>query len=278
MANDLIEFSKEEKQVIMQQYFPQGTTSEQMQFCIAVAKELGLNPITKEIWFIERKSKVNNQWVTKIEPMCGRDSYLKIAHRSGKFGGIETSSKIESVAKMENGQWVETKDLVATSNVFIKGIDAPFTATVNYNEYVQKKNDGNPTKFWNEKPHTMLKKVAESQALRKAFNISGIYDESEIRIENPNDMPTIERKTNSEAIDAEIEVPPITEKELKSRLSLKLRALDFSDTDMIAFVDKFKLLEDLELLQDVLVNKDMLMDFVKQFEDELEEMNNQGNE
>jgi|GEM_PF-2800917 len=36
------------------------------------------------------------------------------------------------------------------------------------------------TKFWREKPETMLKKVAESQALRKAFDISGLYSVDEV--------------------------------------------------------------------------------------------------
>jgi len=266
MAKDLITFTNEEKKVIMQQFFPQGTTNEQMQFCMNVAKELGLNPITKEIWFIERKSKVNNQWTTKIEPMVGRDSYLKIAHRSGSFNGMETTSQVESVAKLENGEWVDKKDLTATCKVYVKGMDEPFVAIVNYSEYVQKKSNGEVTKFWNEKPHTMLKKVAESQALRKAFNISGAYAEEEIRedVNRGEDIPTIERK--SEVIDAEVEVPKVTEKELKARLSIKLRELQFNDADIKRFAEMFNLSEDIELMQEMIINKELLMESVAKFE------------
>jgi len=177
----LISFSNEDMNIIKTQFFPQNATQSDIDYCMGVAKSLGLNPITKEIWFIERKAQVNGQWVSKIEPMAGRDSYIKVAHRSGDFGGIESVSELKEVPTLINGNWETKKDLIATAKVYKRGIDKPFIAEVNYNEYVQRTKDGKPTKFWNEKPHTMLKKVAESQALRKAFNITGIYDEAETR-------------------------------------------------------------------------------------------------
>ena len=97
--------------------------------------------------------------------------------------------------------WEDFKDLVATSKVFVKGIDHPFIVTVNYSEYVQKKHTGEVTKFWSDKPQTMLKKVAESQVLRKAFDITGLYDESELHIER-NKTKTILK--NKESIKPEL--------------------------------------------------------------------------
>lgn len=265
MSKELITFSDEDKKVIMNQFFPQGTSKEQMQFCINVAKELGLNPITKEIWFIKRKSKVDNQWVEIVEPMTGRDSFLKIAHRSGQFGGIETDAKVESIASLDNNEWVNKNELVATCKVFRRDIEKPFVVSVNYGEYVQRTNAGEITKFWKEKPHTMLKKVAESQALKKAFNIHGIYDEAEIRDQFDNGVDAIPRR--GEYTDAEIEnVPPVTENELKSRLALKLNKLNFNAADIKAFAAMFKLSGDLDLMQELLFNEDMFFDFVSKFE------------
>ena len=183
-TNALIEFSQDEKKVIKNQFFPQGTSDQEMIFCMNVATSLGLNPILKEIYFVERKSKVNNQWFTKIEPLVGRDAFLKIAHNSGKFGGIETSVELKPTYKLVNEEWQEAKDLVATCKVYRTDTERPFVVEVAYSEYVQRKNDGTPTKFWKEKGPTMLKKVAESQALRKAFSITGVYSEDE--------MPTID--------------------------------------------------------------------------------------
>lgn len=269
MSKDLITFSEDEKKVIMTQFFPQGTSNEQMKFCMSVAKELGLNPITKEIWFIKRKSKVNNQWVEIVEPMTGRDSFLKIAHRSGQFGGIETDAKIESVASLENGEWVNRNELVATCQVFRRDIEKPFIVSVNYNEYVQRSNAGDITKFWKEKPHTMLKKVAESQALKKAFNIHGIYDEAEIRERFDTGVDAVPRA--GDYTDVEIEdVPPITENELKSRVGLKLRAASFNNQDIKDFAVMFELNGNLELMQELIVNDEMMTEFIDKFNEKFE--------
>jgi len=180
MSKELIEFTEEQKRIIKNQFFPPSATTEEMIYCMNIAKNMGLNPISKEIFFVPRRAKINGQWVEKIEPMLGRDSYVKVAHSTGLFAGIETTSKIERVPTIENGEWVEKDDLVATCKVWRKDTDIPFIVTVRYSEYVQKTNSGVPSKFWREKPDTMLKKVAESQALRKAFSINGAYSIEEV--------------------------------------------------------------------------------------------------
>lgn len=182
MSNALakIDFSQEELAVIKKQFFPAGGTPAEQQYCFAVAKELGLNPITREVFFVPRKQKVNGQWVEKIEPMVGRDGFLSIAHRSSQLAGMETTAGIREVPRLVGGKWQFQQDLVAECTVWRKDSEKPFTVQVSYSEYVQKNNEGHPTKFWSEKPETMLKKVAESQCLRKAFNIHGVYSPEEM--------------------------------------------------------------------------------------------------
>jgi phage recombination protein Bet len=172
--------SEENKKIIMKQFFPPSTSAIEMQYCISVAKTFNLNPILKQIFFVPRKSNVNGQWVEKVEPLCGRDSFLTLAHRSKKFIGLESTSDIEETPKLDNGKWIIENDLVATATAWRKDCEKPFVVKVKYSEYVQKKKDGTPTKFWLEKPTTMLKKVAESQVLRKAFDITGLFAEEEI--------------------------------------------------------------------------------------------------
>lgn len=173
--------SDENKRIIRKQFFPPNATDSDMQYCIAVAKSFNLNPILKQIFFVERKAKINGGWHSKIEPLAGRDSFLTLAHRSGKFAGIKSDCFLKDKPVFINGEWQNKKELVAIAQVYKKGHETPFEAEVRYDEYVQRTNDGRITKFWAEKPETMLKKVAESQALRKAFDISGLYsiDENE---------------------------------------------------------------------------------------------------
>jgi len=173
--------SDENKRIIRKQFFPPNATDSDMQYCIAVAKSFNLNPILKQIFFVERKAKINGERHSKIEPLAGRDSFLTMAHRSGKFAGIKSDCFLKDKPVFINGEWQNKKELVAIAQVYKKGHETPFEAEVRYDEYVQRTNDGRITKFWAEKPETMLKKVAESQALRKAFDISGLYsiDENE---------------------------------------------------------------------------------------------------
>jgi len=179
-AKYLIDFDDEQKKIIKNQFFPPSTTAHEMQYCMTVAKSLGLNPLLSEIYFVERKANINGQWTSKIEPLAGRNAFRKIANKSGKLESIKTTTRLIDTPKLMNGKWIESQDLVAICEIKRKDCETPFLAEVEYSEYVQKKKDGTPTKFWAEKPKTMLKKVAESQCLRMAFDISGLYDESEI--------------------------------------------------------------------------------------------------
>jgi len=172
----LEEYTDEEKKIIRTQFFPPSATDKDMIYCMNVAKQLGLNPILKEIFFVERRMQVNGQWVVKIEPMLGRDSYLTIAHRSGKFDGIESWVEIKKYPKLKGTKWVEEEELVGIALVYRKDFSRPVKVEVPYSEYVQRKKNGDVTTFWANFPTTMIKKVAESQALRKAFNIRGAID------------------------------------------------------------------------------------------------------
>ena len=151
-----------------------------MIYCMKVAETFNLNPILKQIYFVERVTNINGQRISKIEPLAGRDSFLTLAHRSGKFAGIESECAIKQKAVLQDGEWMNKNELVATARVYRTDNERPFCAEVSYGEYVQRTGKGEITKFWREKPETMLKKVAESQALRKAFDISGLYSVDEV--------------------------------------------------------------------------------------------------
>lgn len=174
----------EEVELVKKQFFPPGTSDLEFKYCMSVAHNLGLNPITKEIHFVRRKVKLpNGQWVEKVEPLVGRDGYLTIAHRSGHFDGMTTTSCIKKVPRrMANGEFQYIDDLVATSTVYSKVLNHPVVVEVAFHEYVGKANDGKITKMWDEKGDTMIKKVADSQGLRKAFNINGVYAAEEIGV------------------------------------------------------------------------------------------------
>ncbi len=189
--------SQDEKKIIKAQFFPPNATDMDMIYCMKVAETFNLNPILKQIFFVERSANIDGRWITKIEPLAGRDSFLTLAHRSGKFAGIDSDCAIKQTAVLQDGEWVTKNELVATARVYRTDNDRPFCAEVEYGEYVQRTKDGSITKFWRDKPKTMLKKVAESQALRKAFDISGLYSVDEVGEDEPKKIkvaPKIETK------------------------------------------------------------------------------------
>lgn len=181
--NYAITFDNEQRSIIRSQFFPASATDSDMIYCMNVAKEMGLNPILGEIYFVERKEKTDGgQWRTKIAPMAGRAAWVKLAHSSGVFDRMESEAVLKDVPKLINGEWTTKKELVGIAKVYRTDREHPFVKEVLYSEYVQTKQDGTPTKFWAEKVVTMITKVAESQALRLAFSVSGIYDESEMEV------------------------------------------------------------------------------------------------
>lgn len=156
----------------------------------------GLNPFKREIYLIKYGS---NEPATFV---VGYESYLKRADRTGGWGGME-SGTVDGPDGRPVSAWVK---------VFRKDWAHPLIHEVYFNEYCQykdevvwengaKKKTGRkvPTKFWAEKPRTMLKKVAIAQAIRMAFpdEMGGMpYTAEEMPVEHDR-LPTAEIVTGS---------------------------------------------------------------------------------
>jgi phage recombination protein Bet len=130
-------------------------TDNEFLLLMQLAKTYQLDPFAKQIWAV----KYGNN---PAAIFCGRDGFLAIAHRSGKFDG------------MESGTRKDGDDLVGWCRVYRKDMSRPFEVEVSLSEYSTGKN------LWQTKPKTMIVKVAESHALRRAFGISGLYSPEEI--------------------------------------------------------------------------------------------------
>ena len=130
-------------------------TDNEFLLLMQLAKTYQLDPFTKQIWAI----KYGNN---PAAIFAGRDGFLAIAHRSGVFDGMKTGARKEG------------DDTIGWCEVYRKDMKYPFVAEVKLSEYSAGKN------LWQTKPETMIKKVAQAQALRQAFNISGLYSPEEI--------------------------------------------------------------------------------------------------
>ena len=163
---------------------PTLTDKEKMQF-LEIARAYNLNPFKREIYC----TKYGNTFSIIV----GYESYIKRAERSGLLNGW-------SVRTEGSGN-----DLKAIVTIHRKDFSQPFEHEVYYCEYVQKKADGTPNQFWANKPITMIKKVAISQAFRMCFSseIGGMPYTAEEIVENEAIyVEAVEVKDCTEAIKA----------------------------------------------------------------------------
>jgi phage recombination protein Bet len=170
-------------ELVKQRVCPEATDQEIFLF-LQIAKSCNLNPFLNQIYLV----KYGGQ---KATILTSYNVYLQRAERSGSYGGLETST-LGSVA---------TNDLRAVVKVFRKDWEKPLVHEVWYEEYVQKTKEGNPNRFWKEKPRTMIVKVAISQAFRLAFplDFEGMpYTQDEMPHEAEQPLKTIELATNGE--------------------------------------------------------------------------------
>jgi len=148
--------SKEQYQLV-KNTVAKGASDTEFQLLVYTANKYKLDPLTREIWCVKRNQNDPALIFTS------KDGFYKIAQRSGKFDGIDSGVTFDDKQNLVSA-WAE---------VYVKGASKPFKEEVYFQEY----NASSP--IWKSKPITMLKKVAEIHALKKAFNISGMYGEEE---------------------------------------------------------------------------------------------------
>ena len=160
----------------IKEIYGKDLTETEFKMLIGIGKATGLNPFLREIWAV----KYGNQ------PACifiGRDGYRKAAQANQQYDyHIVDAVYSNDQFKIENGLVSHSYgggnrgDLLgAYCIVKRKSASQPVYLYVDRSEYDIKKS------VWVQKPATMIKKVAEAQALRMAFQdiFSGTYDETE---------------------------------------------------------------------------------------------------
>lgn len=135
---------------------PKDHTDAEFVSCCLVAREHGLNPLTKEIYFMKTKSGA-------IQPIVSVDGWVRKCNEHPQFDGMEFSDEL-------NGD-----DLSAvTCTIFRKDRGHPTRVTEHLDEC---KANGGPA--WKSSPRRMLRHRALTQAARYAFGFAGVMDRDE---------------------------------------------------------------------------------------------------
>lgn len=160
-----LDFSRETVDLI-KRTIAQDATDDELQLFLYQAKRTGLDPLHRQIYFVKRAGTVTIQ--TSI------DGFRVIAERHGAYGGQDEPEFIEdtkgklTLAKVRVYKWHHDQRYLAATGVAY------------WDEYVPAKGQDF---LWQKMPHTMLAKVAEAIALRRAFpqDLSGLYTHDEMQ-------------------------------------------------------------------------------------------------
>lgn len=167
---DAVKYFSEDEKLAIRESVAKNLTKDQIKIFFYQCQALGLNPLVNEICAISYAGKMSIQVM--------RDGFLTIAHRSGLLAGMESG-----VTMSEDG----TKIVNGWAKVYHKNFKVPMYQEADFDEYNSGRN------LWTTKPKTMIKKVAESMALRKAFNVSGVYSPEEMDKEIQVTTPEVKK-------------------------------------------------------------------------------------
>lgn len=166
IADDM--FSDARIQMIREQV-AKGAPNDVFAAMIDIAKRRNLDPLSKQIALI----KFGGTW----QMIVTIDGYRAIADQTGRYAGMDAPVFTYDDPPRKTGLSKEIPES-ATVTVYklVNGMRCPFSATVFWDEYAT------TTGNWPKMPRTMLAKVAESHALRKAFPavLSGTYTAEEM--------------------------------------------------------------------------------------------------
>lgn len=185
---------------IVRKYLVNGngavSDSEVMMF-IGLCRYQKLNPFLREAYLI----KYGTQPATIV---TGKEAFMKRAMRAKDCRGFKAG-----VVVQRNGDLVHTDGVIPPGTKLVGGWAEvhregwlfPIRVEVSFEEYVGRKNDGTPNRMWQEKPATMIRKVALVQALREAFpeDLAGMNSPEEIN--TSGDLPNTPVLIDDRAVD-----------------------------------------------------------------------------
>ena len=150
---DTVPFEKTIRATVM----PKDHTTEEFAACVMVAYQHGLNPITREIFFMRAKTG-------GIQPIVSVDGWVTITNSHPKFDGMEFTDHM-----------ADGKLSAITCRMFRKDRSRPIEVT----EYMAECRGPSPA--WQKTSSRMLRHRAMIQCARYAFGFAGIMETDEFQ-------------------------------------------------------------------------------------------------
>lgn len=152
---------------------------------VELCKAQNLNPFVRDAYLI----KMGDNYPAQI--VIGKDVFIKRASANPNFNGMKAGivvlDKDGQIQEREGALKLPGEQLVGGwCEVYLKDKDYPTKSLVSFEEYAQKnKKTGQLNSMWSSKGATMIRKVAQSQALREAFpnELRGLYQQEEMGVD-----------------------------------------------------------------------------------------------
>lgn len=219
--------------------FAANLTNHEFVCFVEMGKRTGLNPFLREIWAVKYNKSTANIFI-------GRDGYRKSAQAHPDYEYHQpvavysnddfkiVNDKIEHVSNIFDGHLVG-----AYCKVKRKSSENYTYVAVKLSEYHLKQG------LWHTKPETMIKKVAEAQALRAAFQeiFAGTYSDAEMphdSIEPPRKIVDIAPDaTQTEKLKALLVPSNDTREKLEQEINRTLLELQFDEERTVKMLEHY---------------------------------------
>lgn len=169
---------------------PAKATSAELGVFLHQCQRLRLDPFTKQIYLIYRKTKDGDKWVEKPTTQIGIDGFRVTRDRIAREQGLRVEYA-DTVWYAADGQaydvWLWDYEPAACKfTVLVDG--RRFPAVLRFNEYCQRNRDGERTGRWRDGFAHQIEKCAEADALRRAFpnDLSGVILEDAAPLSDPD--------------------------------------------------------------------------------------------
>lgn len=162
---------------LLKRTIAKGATDDELLMFINVCRGLGLSPFLKHVHLVKRWDSKLKQEVATVQ--VGIDGFRSIAEETGAYAGNDDPV---FEGEIEVGKAKVPEKATVTVRKVVQGTAYDFTASARWDEFFP----GDKLGFmWKSKPHLMLGKCAEAQALRKAFPkvLAGVYVPEELEKE-----------------------------------------------------------------------------------------------